>query len=153
MIRLHTPVDPATDAIGNEVVPASAEQVLMHYAGSLSAAAGLFADTPFNTDDRPVIEYSAPVSHARTKAGTDQWFRGEPLARFYDLLLRITPPDEDPYLMNGGPEVPLLVQAGNQLHSERIYRQLRKKRAAKKAKTEYNRLVLKAQGLSKSRQE
>jgi hypothetical protein len=125
----------------------------MHYGGNLTPAAGLFADSPVNTDDRPFIEYSAPLSHARTKAGLEQRFRGESLAGFYDLMLRITPPGEDPYLKDAGDAAPLLVRAGNRLHSHRIYTQLRNRHAAGKALHDYNRLVAETRSLNRDNQE
>ncbi len=147
-IQRDVPADPDTDTIGVDAVPATAEHILLYYAGNLTRAAGLFANSPINTDDRPVVEYSAPVSYASTKAGTDQWFRGEPLLTFYKLLLRITPPEEDPYLVAGGPSTPLLVNAGYQLHGERIYRYLGIPRAAAQARNEFNQLLRKAHSLS-----
>ncbi|MEN8108879.1 MAG: fused MFS/spermidine synthase [Pseudomonadota bacterium] len=152
-IKRDVPADHASAAIGNAAVPATAGQVLMHYGGNLSRAAGLFADSPFNTDDRPFIEYSAPVSQARTKAGKDQWFRGESLASFYKLMLRVTPPEQDPYLKNSGPDAPVLVQAGNQLHSQRIYRQDRNTQAARRAELEYKQLMSKTRSTGKQDQE
>jgi spermidine synthase len=150
-IQRDTPANPDKKAIGREAVPATADQVLLHYAGNLTRAAGLFADSTVNTDDRPTIEYSAPVSHVRSKTGAGQRFRGESLQGFYELLLRITPPEEDPYLVSSGAAGSLLVNAGYQLHSARIYNYLGIKPAALQADREFNRLMTQAGRLSSSK--
>jgi spermidine synthase len=150
-IQRDAPADPGKKAIGREAVPATADQVLLHYAGNLTRAAGLFADSAVNTDDRPTIEYSAPVSHVRTKAGAEQRFRGEALQGFYQLLLRITPPEEDPYLVNSGAAAAPLVSAGYQLHSARTFSYLGIKQAAVQADREFSRLMAQASRLSASK--
>jgi spermidine synthase len=58
----------------------------MLYAGDLSAAADLFADAPLNTDDRPVVEFTAPRLTRTSSAGDKDWFVGAPLADFYAAL-------------------------------------------------------------------
>jgi spermidine synthase len=60
--------------------------LIMLYAGNLTAAADLFASAPFNTDDRPLIEFLAPRLTRVTAAGDKDWFTGETLAAFYDTL-------------------------------------------------------------------
>jgi spermidine synthase len=68
------------------------------YAGNLSAAAGLFADNPLNTDDRPLFEYLAPISNRDAYAEGVSSFVGFELAELYADLFEILPPRDDPYL-------------------------------------------------------
>jgi hypothetical protein len=66
--------------------------------GNLRGVADLFATAPLNTDDRPLLEFLAPRLTRMTAAGDKDWFTGEALAAFYDILaerLRGTP---DPLL-------------------------------------------------------
>jgi spermidine synthase len=77
---------------------ASPRGLLMLYVGNLRAVADLFATAPLNTDDRPLIEFLAPRLTRMTAAGDKDWFTGESLATFYNVLeerLRGTP---DPLL-------------------------------------------------------
>ena len=55
--RLH---DPAVLALLDKAHLASPEALAANYAAPLSALAALAAGAPFNTDDRPVVEYRAP---------------------------------------------------------------------------------------------
>jgi spermidine synthase len=55
--RLH---DPAVLALLDKAHLASPEALAANYAAPLSALAPLAAGAPFNTDDRPVVEYRAP---------------------------------------------------------------------------------------------
>ena len=65
--------------------------LIMLYAGNLTAAADLFASAPFNTDDRPLIEFLAPRLTRVTAAGDKDWFTGETLTAFYDTIeIRLT---------------------------------------------------------------
>jgi spermidine synthase len=69
---------------------ASPDGVVLLYAGDLTAAAGLFAGAPLNTDDHPVIEFRAPRHARRAPPGDAGWFVGERLAAFYgDLDARL----------------------------------------------------------------
>lgn len=65
---------------------ATPQGLVMLYAGDLTAAAGLFASAPLNTDDRPLIEFLAPRLTRVTATGDKDWFTGEALAAFYDTL-------------------------------------------------------------------
>jgi spermidine synthase len=73
---------------------ASPRGLLMLYAGDLTSVADLFATAPLNTDDHPLIEFLAPRLTRMTAAGDKDWFTGESLAAFYDILearLRVAP--------------------------------------------------------------
>ena len=71
---------------------------LPFYAGNLSAADGLIPPGPINTDDRPLVEYLAPVTQREERAGTTDWFRSTELAAFFRRLAELSPPARDPHL-------------------------------------------------------
>jgi spermidine synthase len=61
--------------------------LLMLYVGNLSAVTDLFASARLNTDDRPLIEFIAPrLTRVAATFGNADWFTGEALASFYDIL-------------------------------------------------------------------
>ncbi len=71
---------------------------LPFYAGNLSAADGLIPPGPVNTDDRPLVEYLAPVTQREERAGTTGWFDSAELATFLRRLAAAAPPARDPHL-------------------------------------------------------
>ena len=71
---------------------------LPFYAGNLSAAGGLIPPGPVNTDDRPLVEYLAPVTQREERAGTTGWFDSAELATFLRRLAASAPPSRDPHL-------------------------------------------------------
>ena len=71
---------------------------LPFYAGNLSAADGLIPPGPVNTDDRPLVEYLAPVTQREERAGTTGWFDATELAAFLRRLAESAPPARDPHL-------------------------------------------------------
>ena len=71
---------------------------LPFYAGNLSAADGLIPPGPVNTDDRPLVEYLAPVTQREERAGTRGWFDATELAAFLRRLAESAPPARDPHL-------------------------------------------------------
>ena len=71
---------------------------LPFYAGNLSEADGLIPPGPINTDDRPLVEYLAPVTQREERAGTTAWFNSTELAIFLRRLAELAPPARDPHL-------------------------------------------------------
>lgn len=67
-------------------------------AGPLSPVADLFAAAPLNTDDQPLLEFTAPRLTRINAAGDKDWFTGEPLAAFYETLAARTSAAPDPLL-------------------------------------------------------
>ena len=137
--RLHRdePARRSPNAVGVQPAPADATELLLHYAGNLSAARALFDGVPLNTDNWPRVEYDAPITHIRKKAGELDWFRGPPLLEFHQLLQRITPPEQDPYLAGTPPSAAKLVRAGLALHHARVYRRERQPGAVARAMQDY----------------
>ena len=71
---------------------------LPFYAGNLSLADGLIPPGPINTDDRPLVEYLAPMTQREERAGTAGWFNSTELAVFLRRLAELAPPAGDPHL-------------------------------------------------------
>ena len=77
---------------------ATSRGLAMLSAGPLSPVADLFAAAPLNTDDRPLLEFTAPRLTRINAAGDKDWFTGETLAAFYDTLAARTAQMPDPLL-------------------------------------------------------
>jgi len=95
---------------------------LPFYAGNLGRAPEVIPDGPLNTDDRPILEYGAPIAHRRARTGETNWFVGEELLSFYEALHASVPPEEDPYLARLEPETRSYVRAGLAYHRASILR-------------------------------
>lgn len=72
--------------------------LLLYYCGNLSQARALFADSRLNTDDRPLIEYSTPISSSQQAAGKGLWLAGPRFVAFLKKLQESAPPEQDPAL-------------------------------------------------------
>jgi len=105
---------------------------LPFYAGNLGRSRSLIPPGPLNTDDRPFIEYLAPVSHRRARAGEAEWFVGRELVTFLEELHRRVPPDEDPFLARLTAEQRRYVRAGLAYHRGSVLRHEGRERAARR---------------------
>lgn len=104
---------------------------LPFYAGNLGEAPHLIDSGPINTDDRPILEYAAPVSHRRARAsGNRQWFTGLEYLDFLEGLQAAVPPAADPYLARLEPGVRDYVRAGLAYHRASILRDAGRTREA-----------------------
>lgn len=100
------PLDPATIVRngqhlrgGGNIDPVTFLAVtLPFYAGNLGESRHIVPDGPLHTDNNPVIDYIAPISHRNARAGRTEWFVKTQLTDFFDQLLDATPPENDPYL-------------------------------------------------------
>ncbi|MCG8432994.1 MAG: fused MFS/spermidine synthase [Gammaproteobacteria bacterium] len=106
---------------GNNIDPASFLAVtLPFYAGNLGESRELLPPGPIHTDNNPVIDYQAPISHRNARAGRVEWFTGLKLTEFYRRLLAATPPDSDPYLSRLDPAARRFVNAGLSYHTSAV---------------------------------
>jgi spermidine synthase len=91
------------------------------YAGNLSANRTLFEHAALNTDDRPIIEYAAPISQQRAESGEAALLVGdEILALLTDLVVNV-PSASDPFLERLSPTQVRYVDAGRQLYEVGVH--------------------------------
>jgi spermidine synthase len=109
--------------LGREEFPEEQAKALtlLFYAGNPGQAHALFDDRPLNTDDRPAIELTAPVSQRRVEAGDAAWLTSTELLRFYALLTGAVPVREDTFLLGVEERERDYVRAGLDLHSARVH--------------------------------
>lgn len=115
---------------------------MAHYAGNLTAARTLLDGYPLNTDDRPLIEYHAPITHRRQKAKAASWFVGAALIDFMEALLRLVPPEHDPYLQTLSEREFALVHAGLSLHKAEVLKKAGDHAGAQEALQQYQRVLV-----------
>ena len=121
-INRDEPTNRKTGSIGKEAAPATPNHVLLHYAGNLTGLDDLFIDSPINTDNLPHIEYNSPKSIVAAKNGQENWFIKDSLIDFYNLILDLSPPENDPYLDDIESRYKSLPIAGFHLHSARVFK-------------------------------
>jgi spermidine synthase len=95
---------------------------MLGYCGNLTAARSMLEGVPLNTDDRPLIEYRAPVTQREVLAHRTRWMQGEDLVSFYSELQDAVPAEKDPYLQNLDPVLFGYVDAGLLVQTGRVYR-------------------------------
>ncbi|WP_143308273.1 fused MFS/spermidine synthase [Candidatus Entotheonella palauensis] len=114
---------------------------LAYYAGNLTRVQSRFDRYPVNTDDRPIVEYRAPITHRRRRAKRLTWFVGEPLLTFMETVLHTIPPEHDTYLQNLPTRQHAYVQAGLHRHWASVLKKAGKVMAAEEAQARYFRLL------------
>jgi len=119
-VKRDMPAETSSNSIGRSALPGNVDEFLLHYGGNLTNAQDIMIQYPVNTDDRPVVEYQAPIAHRRKKAGQVGWVTGTELIQFYEILSRVTPFENDPYLGALSNRQKRLVNAGLDLHRSRI---------------------------------
>jgi spermidine synthase len=131
------PLDPERIAergrrIAGGEVPGDAVRALTvpFYAGRLSAARHVVPPGPLNVDDRPVIEYAAPITQREQRTGAADWFTSLDLIEFFRDILEASPIERDPNLALLAPAEREWVIAGYHYHAAAAYRRLGDDRAA-----------------------
>jgi len=76
----------ALPAWSRDSLLAAPRSIGLLYVGDLSAIPDLFARSPLNRDDRPVIEFIAPRLTRMSAQGDKDWLRGEALADYTEAL-------------------------------------------------------------------
>lgn len=114
---------------------------LLYYGGNLTAARSLMEDYPLNTDDRPLIEYRAPMTHRRQKAGEISWLTGIELMDFFDQVLHLASPKRDPYLKDITDRQRRFVQAGFHFHMANVLRKTGDQDGARQALAQFKRIA------------
>ncbi len=113
----------------------------LFYAGDLGRSRDLFAGYPVNTDDRPLIEYSSPVTQREHWGRGKPWFTGLDLAALYETLLARTPPEQDPYLRQLTAAERGYVRAGLELYRANAYKSAGREDESHRYAEEFARLV------------
>ncbi|CAK9042033.1 Polyamine aminopropyltransferase (Putrescine aminopropyltransferase) (PAPT) (Spermidine synthase) (SPDS) (SPDSY) [Durusdinium trenchii] len=101
------------DGVGDTV------PLIAHYAGGVSKTDTNFSDAPVNTDNRPVIEYRAPINHRLEKAGRAEWFTDERMLDFMAERVNRDALATDAYLSGINPAWRDVVQAGYYFHASK----------------------------------
>lgn len=104
--RLNLPLDPET--------------ITLFYCGNLTECRELFDSYPINTDNQPIIEYTAPKTYRSQSIDEMLWFVGEPFVDLVDQMQKICPPDQDPLLVNRSATNHRYPIAGQALHHARV---------------------------------
>jgi spermidine synthase len=92
--------------------------LLAHYIGNLNAAS--FADYPVNRDNRPIIEYRAPIVNQNANARFTTYFSGADLIRYMVQNQQAFPHTEDAYLAELPQNIRLLSQVGLHLYRKEV---------------------------------
>lgn len=103
----------APDAVGQ-----GGARLLMHYVGRLERAD--FLGYPVNSDDRPVIEFRAPVTQRRQKLGQAQWLTGPALIELLTEVRQHAADSGDAYLHDMPERLRRLADAGLCRHSAEV---------------------------------
>jgi spermidine synthase len=114
---------------------------LLGYCGNLTEAEDLVKDARINTDDRPLIEYLAPVTHRRAGANRASWLIRAELVTFFEELRAACPPERDPYLSRLTPQEHGYVDAGFLTHRAKTEKDLGEESTAARTQTELSRLL------------
>lgn len=91
--------------------------LLAHYIGNLDVAS--FVDYPVNKDNRPIIEYRAPIVNQNANARLTTYFSGANLAR-YMVSSKQFPHEEDVFLAELPRNIKLLPQVGLHLYRKEV---------------------------------
>ena len=135
------PLENETGPSGEPDVPRLAvRDMLLQYAGNVTAAARLVEQYPVNTDDRPIIEYAAPIAHRRNRASQASWFVGRELVEFLGNLMLAAPPESDPYLRELSPVDLGVIRAGLGLYIAQVFEASGDTERAASARRQFERL-------------
>jgi spermidine synthase len=115
---------------------------LAGYVANLSRLRDRFADAPLNTDDRTLLEYSAPVTERNANgAGIARRLAWDELLRFCEDLLAAAPPESDPYLADMTMAQKAQVRAGTAFYGSEVARRLGDEAGERAYRAKYRALV------------
>lgn len=113
------------------------QKLLLHFAGDLVSIRSRFEQARLNTDDRPVIEFSAPVSQRSIKTGRQEWLSG---AELIELMEALQPSVSD-YMIDLPEPWKSWPQAGFSLQKAQWLRYQGRLKEAEQAMTNYRELL------------
>ncbi len=121
---------------------------LAAYAGNLSASGGEYRALPVSTDDRPMLEYLAPITERNNRgAGAGLTVAWDRLPGFCDRLLHAVPLEQDPHLAGLSQRDRHEIEAGLAYQQYEANRRAGEGTAARSALRRYRQLVAAALGL------
>jgi hypothetical protein len=115
-------------------------EMLSLYSGNLGQSAEVVGPGPINTDNRPIIEFKAPVTIRNIFAGQVRAMNGDLLHDYITGLIARTPPAADPYLAEASPADQELVLAGLALFGDTVFRKTDPERSRQLETTFFRRL-------------
>jgi hypothetical protein len=92
--------------------------LLWAYCGNLTAAKSLIGPGPINSDDHPLIEYLAPITHRSVSAGRSHFLIRDEMTALHRDLLAACPPESDPYLARVPARERKFASAGFYIHAK-----------------------------------
>jgi len=115
--------------------------ILAHYIGNIGKSHNTFMTYPINSDDKPVIEYQAPITQRQQKIHEKNWMTGMELIQFMEHIEEIQAAKTDPYLKKLSEHARNLPKAGMYLHRSQVLKNLGQVTGAKKAYAGYEELL------------
>lgn len=110
------------DGYRNRFNRITGREMLTLYGGNLGAFARRIPEGPVNTDNRPLIEFKAPLTIRNIFSGHVRAMNGDLLHDYFAALLSQTPPDKDPFLSQTTVADRQLVLAGQALFGAEVYK-------------------------------
>jgi len=136
--RIHEVPDPyLLVGQGSRAAP-----LMWSYVGNLAAARALVEHAPLNTDDRPLIEYLAPVTHRRVGGKTASFLVRDRLTALEAEFLSAVPPERDPYLRDLTPSERGFSVAGFYTLESAVFRRMGRNAEADSADARLQRLLM-----------
>ncbi|CCE22854.1 fused MFS/spermidine synthase [Methylotuvimicrobium alcaliphilum] len=113
------------------------QKLLLHFAGDLVSIRSRFEQARLNTDDRPIIEFSAPVSQRSIKTGRQEWLVGADLIELMEALQ----PSVSDYMIDVPKPSKQWPQAGFNLQKAQWLRYQGRLKEAEQAMANYRKLL------------
>jgi len=145
--RLAEVADPAPLIEPDDSLAVTLATFMLSYCGNLTAVRDLFGTGPLATDDRPLIEYLAPITQRRVESKKATWFTSETLIDFLEEIRRRLPPDQDPYLGNLTEKQRSYTQAGLLVQKGRVLRAMGRQDESEAIRKELVALLLRLQNM------
>lgn len=115
--------------------------LLARYVGNMRALREELRMYPVSEDDKPLIEYQAPITQRRQKSKQVQWITGDTLIRTMQHIQAFQPLDQDPYLTALSSAQRSLPKAGMYLHEAQVLKQEGRLTAASEAYARFNNII------------
>lgn len=107
------------------------------YVGNLENIEDRLMRYPINSDDKPVIEYRAPISHRQQSIAAVKWLTSDSLLKYMERITEAQSIDNDPYLQNMPVGANRFPEAGMDLFRGQVLRESGMLSAAKKAYAQF----------------